>query len=124
MGVGQLLGHQPPYIVLGIVQIVGPVCVVGLARKLIHARVQDQANRVCFRLIAVVDEVLGQCVEQGLVGGRIGDAKIIDRLHQAPAQVVLNNAIDNGSRKPGILRRGDPGGELLANILVRAALFR
>ena len=68
--------------------------------------------------VAVLDEVFGQPVQQSLVGGWVGDAKIVQRLDDAAPHVVFEHAVHNGAGEPGVLRGSDPPGKLFADILI------
>src|SRR5256885_3938952 len=68
---------------------------------------------------AATDKVLGERVEQAFVGGRIGDAEVVDGLDNSPPEVALPDPVDDGSGKERISRRRHPGRQLRPDIFTR-----
>ena len=58
-----------------------------LGAELVGPRVHDRADQV-LDVELVGDEVLGQGVEQLVVGRRVGVAEVVDRIDDAPAEQV------------------------------------
>ena len=86
---------------------------VGGRAELIGAAVQDRADQL-LEVVAVLDEVGREAVEQLVVAGGVGVAEVVDRLDDPPADQVKPDPVDQalgeervvGARQPG--RQADP----------------
>src|SRR5258707_8447537 len=68
---------------------------------------------------AAADKVLGERVEEALIGWRIGDAEVVDGLDNSPPEITLPDPVDNGAGKVWISRRRHPGRQLHPDIFAR-----
>src|SRR5690349_7348616 len=96
--VEQLLGLKRLYQGAGEVGFVIAVGFVGHGRNLVGARVQEGAKERT-QIESMVDEILGERIQQGSVAGRIGSAEIVVRLNDAAAKQVIPDAIDLSARE-------------------------
>ena len=69
-------------------------------------------------VVAMLDEVGGQAIEQLRVRGRVGVAQVVGRLDEPAAEHGFPEAIDGRSREVGIVGRREPLRERLAAIAV------
>ena len=68
------------------------------------------------KIVAMLDKVLAQGVEQLRMGRRVGCAEIVGRLDQPPAHEFFPKAVDHRLGEVRILPGGDPVGEAFARI--------
>ena len=97
-----------------------PIGGVGPRGKLVDARRQDGPLQPA-DVVAVCHEVLGQGVEQALVGRRIGDREVIHRIDEATTQVMGPDAIDEAAGEVRIVRPDHPLEQLRADRCCRPA---
>ena len=95
----------------GVREILGVVLVplVGRDAGLVGARIGDGAHQLA-QVEIVIQEILGQRVEQRRIAGRIGRADIVHRIDDAAAEEVAPHAVDGGFREERIVLRGQPLG--------------
>ena len=85
----------------------------GADRELICARLADKLHQVA-GIEAAVDELVGEIFEQRRIFRRVAGADVIERLDDADASEIAPKTIGVAGGEEPIVRRGDPGGELLA----------
>src|SRR5206468_10471534 len=68
--------------------------------------------------------VPGQGVEEGLVGGRVGQREVVDGVDDADAEVMAPDAVDETAREEGVLGTSHPREEGFTGILARLDLDR
>ncbi len=73
-------------------------------------------------VVLVLDEVLGQGVEQLGVGRRIGQREIVDRIDDADAEIVAPDAVDEAAGEERIVRRAHPVEQRDARVLALSTL--
>ncbi len=86
---------------------------VGRRAELIGPALADRADQV-LQAVLVVHQVLGQGVEQFGVGRRVGDAHVVERIDDAPAEEVGPVAIGDGPGEERVLRVDHPVDQLRA----------
>src|SRR5207247_11202518 len=99
-GVEQLLGAQQLGDGVREILVVVLVEVVRLGAKLIGSRVHDDAAQI-FHVELVSHEVLGESVEQLVVGRGVGIAEVIDWIDNAAAEQVIPDAVRSEERRVG-----------------------
>jgi hypothetical protein len=65
----------------------------------------------------ILDELVGQGVEQRLVRGGVGGAEVVDGLDEADGEEASPEPIHDGPRERAVAGRGHPGGEHGAGVL-------
>ena len=103
-----------------------PVALVQLGRfgsELIDVRLADRADEI-LEVEAVVEEVLGQCIEQFRVRGRVGDPQIVLGVDDAATEEVLEVPVHQSLGEERILRSGHPVDERLPRVLIGRDLQR
>ena len=112
-----MLCRQPARVTARESDFVIPVGLVRARRKLVRAGDQDLAHEV-----AQVEPVGRQAVQQLRICGRIGRAKIVRRIHDAPAHQLPPDAVHGGACKVRIRRRRKPLGQTRAAVFSRPEL--
>ena len=107
-GVEQHLGIQGARQRMRVVGAVFPVGWVGPAAELVGPGAHDGFHQMA-KIMVVVPEVLCQCRQQPGVGGRIGRAEIVDRLHHSSAEKIAPYPIDRRLGEKGM--SGHPLGQ-------------
>lgn len=105
-----LFGGQAAHNGARIIKLVIAVGVVGFAGNLVGVRGGDGADEVS-EIVAVLDRIRRQRLDQRGMRGRIRGAEIINGIHKAAAQEVVPNAVHERAGEEGVVRPRDPVGE-------------
>ena len=119
VGVEAAAVGAPEEFVFGVFGVGGlPVGVVGGEGGELVGAGEDEAADEFFEGPAVGDEVVGEVVEEEGVGGGIASgAEVVDGADEAFTEEVHPDAVDEDAGGEGVLRVGDPLGELEATAL-------
>ncbi len=88
---------------------------IGVSTELVGPRLHNCSDQV-FRVITMIGEVLGQRVQEVVIGGRVRVAKVIDGIDDAPPTQMKPDAIGQRLGHKGIVAGSHPVGQGLAAI--------
>ncbi len=120
-GVEQYLGRQELGQGVRDVQVVVSVQLVGVGRELVGPAARDRPDQA-LEAGADLDECAGQAVEQLVVGGWVGVAKVVHGLDDPASQQVEPDPIDQVPCEEGVFLAGEPRRQ--ADAAVRLDVFK
>ena len=110
---------MPLRVVAGVGLLVVLVELVRHRAELVRPALADRLDQV-LQAVLVVDQVLGQGVEQLGVRRRVGDAHVVQRIDDAAAEEVRPVAVGHGPGEERVLRVDHPVDQLLPRVVVGA----